>query len=195
MNRVLLEQLRQHTQDKHHLLDSHPLLEMLTNPNISQDQYRHALQALYAPHKQLELSLVVPLNLHFPDYHYQLRYPDIEKDLSQLQVDYADIAIQGLPISSPSEVVGLLYVLEGSRLGARHILCRLTGTQLPQEYFSGALNESASGWKGFTELTKEETLEYDQVVLSAQQGFDCFIHSLALMSKNRIQGMNYAQST
>ena len=195
MNRILLEQLRQYTQNKHHLLDSHPLLKVLTDPNISQDQYSHALQALYAPHKQLELSLVVPLNLHFPDYHYQLRYPDIEKDLSQLQVDYADIAIQGLPISSPSEVVGLLYVLEGSRLGARHILCRLTGTQLPQEYFSGALNESASGWKGFTELTKEETLEYDQVVLSAQQGFDCFIHSLALMSKNRIQGMNYAQST
>lgn len=192
MNRALLEQLRHHTQALHNQLDGHWLLKVLVQNDLTKKEYIESLKALYSPQKALELNLVASLSLYFPSYQYTLRYPLIEKDLIQLNEQPADIPILELNISNPSMALGMLYVLEGSKLGGRYILRCLSDKHLPTAFFQSAIHDQASGWKGFTELTTIKNVDEEQVVSAAKVAFECFIHSLQSMSRNRTQGMNYA---
>ncbi|TVQ66481.1 MAG: hypothetical protein EA373_13360, partial [Oceanospirillales bacterium] len=171
MNRALLEQLRHHTQALHSQLDGHRLLKVLIQNDLSKKEYTESLKALYTPQKSLELNLVAALSIYFPSYQYSLRYPFIEKDLIQLNEQPADNPILELNISNPSMALGILYVLEGSKLGGRYILRCLSDKQLPTAFFQSAINDQTSGWKGFTELTAIKNIEEEQVVSAAKVGF------------------------
>lgn len=178
MNRALLELLRSHTQPLHRHLDSHECLNVLLQPKLTEEAYIRSLQALYLPQKTLELSLMTAISLFFPGYHYPLRYPYIEKDLAQLHVQSSDVAVADLRLTSPSKTLGILYVLEGSKLGAKQISRCLSGQKLPTFFFQSAINDESCGWKSFTELTQLNSIKPDDVVNAAKQGFECFIHSL-----------------
>lgn len=192
MNRDLLENLRHHTDLLHSHLDGHKILNVLVNNKLTTEEYITSLQALYPPQKALEINLVSALSLYFPSYQYTLRYPLIEKDLIQLNEQPADNPILELNISNPSMALGILYVLEGSKLGGRYILRCLSDKHLPTAFFQSAIHDQASGWKGFTELTTIKNIDEEQVVSAAKVAFECFIHSLQSMSRNSTQGMNYA---
>lgn len=193
MNRSLLMLLRAETETLHSQLDSHPLLNVLLNNNLTKRQYAQSLQALYLPQKTLELSLVSAMSLFFPQHQYALRYSLIEQDLFQLNSPIADKPISDLGLSSPSIALGILYVLEGSKLGAKHILRSLADQPIPKRFFQSSIHDQGSGWKGFTGLTEHNNIEPNEVVSGAKIGFTCFIRSLEQSNLNCLQGMNYAQ--
>jgi heme oxygenase (biliverdin-IX-beta and delta-forming) len=96
-----------------------------------------------------------------------------------------DLAALGLPPlstaaeSTPSRAfgVGLLYVLEGSRLGARFLARRVRrgGADLPIAYLSHG--DDADLWRSFLvwlEAQPKVGLQTDEAVAGARYGFQCF---------------------
>ncbi|MCD8512502.1 MAG: biliverdin-producing heme oxygenase [Nitrincola sp.] len=179
MDRELLEALRTQTQTLHRQLDSHEVLKPLVSPELCSTSYANALKALYFPQKTLETILLTHLSNFFPHYIYTARYPLIEKDLIQFNNHPADIFLSTKDISNKSKILGTLYVLEGSKLGAKQILRQLEKKRLPTRFFESALADNQSGWKGFAELTHSEAINATETVAAAVDAFNLFIEALS----------------
>lgn len=179
MDRLLLEALRAQTQTLHRQLDSHEVLQPLMSSELCPTNYVSALKALYLPQKTLENNLLSHLSTFFPNYIYTARYPLIEKDLMELDDVADDLLLSTKKLSNQSRILGALYVLEGSKLGARHILRHLKDKRLPTHFFQSALEDNQSGWKGFAELTHSEAINATETVAAAVDAFNLFIVALS----------------
>ena len=179
MDRDLLKALREQTQTLHRQLDGHEVLKPLMSPELCSTSYTNALKALYLPQKTLETILLTHLSTFFPHYIYAARYPLIEKDLTQFNSQPADIFISTINISNISQIIGILYVLEGSKLGAKEILRHIESKRLPTHFFQSALEVNQSGWKGFAELTHLEAINASETVTAAVDAFNLFIDALS----------------
>ncbi|MDR6624909.1 biliverdin-producing heme oxygenase [Caulobacter segnis] len=99
-----------------------------------------------------------------------------------LALDLADLGVSA-PVSKPQPTptrafgAGLLYVLEGSRLGARVLAKRVRGAQadLPIAYLTHG--GEAHPWRSFLTWLEAEPkvgLRTDEAVAGARYGFQCF---------------------
>jgi heme oxygenase len=84
----------------------------------SRDDYRQFLEASAAALLPLEAALTAAgVDRHFPDWDQRSRRTAILDDLAKLRGDIRLLATPG-PLDL-GEMLGVMYVLEGSRLGAR----------------------------------------------------------------------------
>ncbi|MEO5640700.1 MAG: heme oxygenase, partial [Sphingomicrobium sp.] len=77
----------------------------------------------------------------------------------------------------PDDLLGGLYVLEGSRLGGT-MLARSVGPGLPQHFLGSA--PPPGGWKGLITLLEQHLITDDQrqrAGRSAIRTFDCFFEA------------------
>ncbi|WP_372609295.1 biliverdin-producing heme oxygenase [Halomonas sp.] len=116
------------------------------------------------------------------DYPFAPRLGWLEADLEGLGA--SPPAVPARQPASPetlAELVGLLYVLEGSRLGARVIAERiraLLGDKIPGSFFDNADGERA--WPMFRHFAVTHCLmgEAEVAIRSARQAFGCFRYRL-----------------
>lgn len=153
--------LKHSTRSAHQQLDQHPVLRPLVQPSLQLPDYRRALRALYPAQYQLEHAVCEALDrlqLHYP---LLLRAPVLADDLLALDLDVpAHKASSTLTLPTPNvtgmgHLVGLLYVLEGSRLGSLVIarnIHRTLGLQMASEYFSVA--KEANSWQHFWQFAE-----------------------------------------
>lgn len=175
---TLLEQLRSQTHALHQQVDSNSALTQLTQADLTVGQYAQILNKLYQPQRSLEKVLLPALDLFVPNYDLQARYHLIERDLVELGYPVQKVENIKLNINSQSEAIGILYVLEGSKLGGRFILSNLKKV-LPEQshHFFSSSDLSA---KSFRErLTQASSglseADYERAVFSAQNAFECFL--------------------
>ena len=124
---MLQAELRAATRDLHHRLDHHKLLSPLVRSGLVMADYGLALQALYAINAPIEQAIsdyIDAQGLAF-DYGERRRMPDLLADLNFLGLSTPQLAWNGPNICSHGELVGCLYVLEGSALGGRVIFKRV----------------------------------------------------------------------
>lgn len=187
-NQDLLHQLRRHTRSLHDQLDSHPWLQPLIHKEITRQAYAQALSALYSPQKWLEVQIQPKLAEFYPNHRYALRYPCLASDLARLsQVTSEPIIENPHPLETPSQLLGYLYVLEGSKQGAKYLQRHLQQQQWPMSFFQSALDQSQSGWKGFVELVKMDSLDSESVIAAAVEAFQLF-YQLLSQSHHLIEG-------
>lgn len=136
-------------------------------------------------------SLAINMN-SIPGYQYQSYFPFIEKDLAKFSFHSADKTASDFCVSNPSKAFGFLYVLAGSKLGAKQI-CKCIQYKSLNLFFQSAITDGCSDWKGFTELTQTKNVEPDDVVAYAVKVFKCFIHSLEILFKDPLKGIDYAE--
>ncbi|OIN04330.1 biliverdin-producing heme oxygenase [Oceanisphaera psychrotolerans] len=182
MSTTLGAYLRQSTLDAHRNLDRHRVLRPLLKPGLRQEEYTGALLALYPAQCQLEEAI------HRGLHRLQLDYPLLSR-VSALAGDLTTLA-QRLPVHDgtacldvgrPGQLIGLLYVLEGAKLGSRviaHNIHRTLGTQVPSRYFSVAQEED--NWRDFWRFaechcTEEEWLS---AASAANSAFRLFLSCL-----------------
>lgn len=181
----LSERLRAATQPFHARLDSHPILRALLHTDLTLDRYALALAALHGPQAALEQEI----SRYLPSTWAALftpRLPALERDLAALQ-------IAALPLASPpprakhdASMLGLLYVVEGARLGSAVIIKKLQQT-LPatasREYFGGDFNPRR--WRAFGDYANlfGKTQDAKAAILAAQAAFECYrLHLDACLS-------------
>jgi heme oxygenase len=108
------------TQTSHRRLDVALSWLDLGKPRYYAGFLRGQAEALFPIEAALERG---GIETHIPDWQYRLRTPALEHDLAVM-----DVACDPLPVpkfETTAEMLGAVYVLEASRMGARVILARL----------------------------------------------------------------------
>jgi heme oxygenase len=148
--------LRSATRALHHRLDHHPLLAPLLSQDVRIEQYATALCGLFRIVAPLEQVLADYIARHHPGYDYQKRRRAafLGSDIGQLGYELPAI-YSALPIiRNDAELVGKLYVLEGSTLGGRVIFRQLQKSlgidqMRAGSFFYGHGEHSETMWQEF----------------------------------------------
>lgn len=174
----LLDNLRRQTRADHHALDAHPILARLVRPGLDLDHYAEALSALYPAQQALEELVAKGLRDLAMEYPFASRMDWLEADLADLGGSSPEALGRGLaPAATIADLVGLLYVLEGSRLGASVIAGRVRaslGDGISLSFFDNADGERV--WPVFRDfaVTHCPMGEAETAIRSARQAFGCF---------------------
>lgn len=120
---MLRNRLREASSAAHARLDHHPLLGALVMDELSLGQYADALAALCGPQRAMEATT---LGAGLPaGYSIPIRSDALEQDLADLDVTDWPPCRDWPDCDSIAGAVGVLYVMEGSRLGGQLIARKL----------------------------------------------------------------------
>lgn len=189
MSHELLVALRERTHKLHHELDHHPMMALLLQTQVEASAYANTLVWLHPLQAAFEQQLLHNMPQHQPSLFLATRLPALEQDLHQLGVTPQQLppsVLAELRVSeslSVGTVAGMLYVLNGARLGSAHIARRLqqTSPDLPCQYFAQA--DGAAHWPPTLKLLENITVsDYSNCKQAAEQVFRGYITT-----------MNYAQ--
>lgn len=183
---LLRRELRTATAEPHAVLDRH--FEAIIDPEAAAT-YRDFVRMNHACHQVLEPWLAQQL----PQDVAALR-PCLT---DQLDADLAALGLDGLPTDDAalafdheglSSAAGVVYVLDGSRLGARMILTHWKRREdielLPAAYLSAAA-ESGSVFTAFDALAERlDPAHTGQTIAAAQAAFKLFERANALIATN-----------
>lgn len=176
------DHIRAETRVAHRAIDHHPLLAPLVRDGLTARVYGDALAALYAPLQALEAWVAPLATLDRGWVRYQSRLSLLATDLAELERTPNLMEIEQVPVFDNPERFGLLYVLEGSRLGGAMIgrqLAKNMPSGLPLYFFAD--HQSAEHWQSFwvalsVQQFSEEELE--RVVAGAHAGFSVYLNHL-----------------
>ena len=191
---VLRPLLVKATETEHIQLHHHPLLKDVMSASYPLTTYSLLLSAYHTIYSTLEQSVMAYLGSHSIDFDYQprLKLPLLQKDLVNLNISVpSPSVIQGLSpypaIASLGDLIGSLYVLEGSTLGASRItLCLAKHHQLHTDngaaFFNGYGEHTRDLWQQFLSFA-EQSIAHDPeqcalAIASAKNTFDYFKRSL-----------------
>ena len=124
--------LRAATAEAHHEAERCAALARLSDGSLSIDHYRRLLQRFAAFYRPAERALVRSLRALSPRLDYTPKLPRLEADLQELGAvaparDWAPETFT----TAPAGGLALLYVLEGSTLGAKVLTARVRDTLGP----------------------------------------------------------------
>jgi len=179
---------------KHETLPQHKRLERafrILDPDLTREDYRYWLERLYGLHAGFEAVIdpwAAALDI---DWTNRRKTPWLRRDL--LSLGCREVELDGIPIcdalpdtDSPGRVFGVLYVLEGSTLGGRHIALALE-KRLGLTADNGAMFFNAYGdllmprWQSFrARLSAAATTQFveQQMIGAARETFETFEHWL-----------------
>ena len=150
----LLHALRTATRQAHHLLDHHALLAPLPRADITLTAYGDALAALHGIHLAGETAIAAGLARLGLDYDWQPRQTELEADLAALGRTPWPLRIPTAPCQDAADLIGYLYVIEGSRLGGL-VIGRQLATHLPQaprRFYDD--QHAPARWAGFNQFAE-----------------------------------------
>lgn len=177
MNAGALRRLRQHTRESHERLERR--LDILTRMKTA-DGRRDLVTGFHGLHAGVEAA-VSPLlrDLEGLDFARRGRMPLLDADLARLNA----VAPEPHPVARPDsipEALGLLYVLEGSTLGASVIRrqAAVEGLDMTDMSFLdpyGAL--TGAYWRAFLAVLERECPDEPSAAAAARGGVAGFGHA------------------
>ena len=186
----LRTQLRDATAPLHKQLNEQALLAALLGKELPLADYQQLLGIYYSLYHQLEAAIKAYLRLQPIDFDYQPRYktPLLLNDLKYWHIKPEPLRCQiTLPeLNSLGALLGLLYVLEGSSLGANFIAQHLKLTygytrSTGSDFFSAYGEQTKTHWQSFTSYINSFSDQPDlaaQAIDSADLSFACFNQAL-----------------
>ena len=181
---MILHRLKEATHSRHIALESRlPVLDA----HLAHGAYREFVHPFFGYYEPLEIKLMAQPcrdSIGF-DYAGRRKTPRLAQDL--LALGTSAQAVQGLPrcrnlpaLSSPGQILGCLYVLEGATLGgqiiSRHLASGLgLGTASGAAFFSGYGPRTGSRWKAFCALLEAHAGQHGNhrdILDSARQTFE-----------------------
>jgi len=180
---MILKQLKQATREHHLALEYQmPILD----PLLSHENYQQLLSRFYGYYAPLEAQLLALSWWDEIDLDYNVRYktPSLERDLIALGNTSDSLTqfprCQELPeITTLSNLLGCLYVIEGATLGGqiitKHLQANLSITpESGSAFFNGYGAETSKRWQAFCMMltSQAEQIDDDEGVIStANQTF------------------------
>jgi len=169
--------LREKTRDHHRRLDSHPRLRCLLSSELSRSRYADALYALYPAQRQVELLLAQCFRSQALDCETPpLLHGYIAQDLRQLNLEPQPIVLAQSEPRTRAELLGVLYVVEGSKLGAKHIHRSLAQRcpEWPLKFYAASAQASDVAWQRFSRLAEQELILESQQQEAVKGAIDTF---------------------
>lgn len=169
--------LREATKGLHRCLDHHPLLATLVRPTVTLDAYGKALTAMRGPQAWMEEWVAQAADN--VDEIYAPRLDALDRDLSDLGRLPGVFVCDRMDTSLPA-LVGVLYVLEGSRRGGtfigKMILEHLPGA--PCRFLCADETEAESWHSVWSLADKVSHQEYDLTLEAAVRCFSVVLKQM-----------------
>jgi len=180
---TILKRLRSETSERHAALE-HQL--PLVDPRLSRDGYRTILEGFFGYYAPLEVQLSgasVWAELEF-DFAARQKVPELEKDLVLLGSTAEELTrlpqCAELPeLETIPQILGCLYVIEGSTLGGqvitRHLQANLGITpETGGAFFAGYGAKTGARWQAFGAMITAAARfgGEDDIVASANRTFE-----------------------
>jgi heme oxygenase (biliverdin-IX-beta and delta-forming) len=179
---TILLRLRVETRTEHVALED--ALDLMSTALTLQD-YQHRLRMFYHFYTPLEALLNVNGNVEVTRGRIN-KFELLRNDMHYLgcQMDAIAWCTKLPPLSTPADVLGCLYVLEGATLGGRLISKHIQATLgiLPTSggsFFQGYGDETAAMWQGMRQLLLTGAVDSETenaMVANAISTFKCLRH-------------------
>ncbi len=148
--------LRDATRESHHLIDHHPLMAPLVRSDLSRAGYLRALRGLLWIHEALQEELAAAMSGMADTFVLADRVDWLRNDLKALgaTASFTSTRWQAPSLANAAELVGALYVVEGSTLGGQ-VIARRVEASLGLEpatgllFFNGWGSETVQHWQAF----------------------------------------------
>lgn len=167
--------LRAATRSGHRALDHHALLAPLLNapPNVS--DYAHALASLYGVWAAWECAAKTAAEILGWPLPIDSRVVALQADLLALAQTPYTFAQEPPSVENIAQLIGVLYVLEGSRFGGQFLWTRLS-PHIPKHalnFFHQPDPELHKEWAAFCQIANEKitTAQYPICLDMAQHVF------------------------
>ena len=167
----VLTRLRQETRPHHDALEANEFNQQLKDGTLTEAATARFLAKLYGfvvPFEQLLRARAAEFG---PEWELPRRYRAalLRQDLPA--TDALPLAPNLPPLHTRAQLLGALYVLEGSTLGGQVIARQLAKNGIPtRAYFSGHAEQTGPLWKSFVALLAQEATSAattDAIVASA----------------------------
>jgi len=182
-----LARLKQDTSSQHEALERNPHTAVLVRHDLSFPAYLNVLKRFYGFILPVEDQVYPLLNQELGDTEVFKRGHLLKEDLSALGLSQQAISalprLHSLPsIHTTAAAFGMVYVLEGSKLGGQFIsrqvnqVLRLTPEQ-GLRFFNGHGREAGHFWNEFRQAMANyavTTNQQDVVIAAAAQTFEAF---------------------
>ena len=174
---ALLVRLRADTRPYHDAVEQNPFNQALTAGTVTAADTARFLARMYGFVQPYEQQLRAHAARFGPAWQMNQRYRAhlILNDLSRLGAGGTPpLCPVLLPLATWPQLLGAMYVLEGSTLGGQVIARQLTKSGIiAHEYFSGRADQTGPLWKVFcTQLTEAApATDYTAIISSAVQTF------------------------
>lgn len=183
---TLMAELKASTQDLHTEIEKHmPLF----NKDFNKEQYKDLLKKFYAFFAAYESRLLPVLShLDLSDFYAdRKKSTSLKNDLNALQTEIPHASQKTITIpQTKAQVLGSLYVIEGSTLGgqliSKHLRQTLGFPEDQTQYFSGYGALTGPQWKAFQTLILSQDFTQDQrkeAVAAARTTFKEMTEALA----------------
>jgi heme oxygenase len=150
------ETLRNATRSSHHGIDHHPLLTPLVRPELSLEHYGRVLRSFLWLYTPLQDDFALRIEQAGGGFELADRIGWLNTDLASLGLarDLPADAWQPPVISSTAELVGALYVIEGSTLGGQVISRQISASigltaSRGARFFNGWGEQTEARWQAF----------------------------------------------
>jgi heme oxygenase len=170
---AILQALRSETRPAHDALEQNDFNQALTAGTITEETTAHFLAKMYGfmvPYEaQLRQQELGPEWEVFTRQRAHLILDDLQLPTSALK-----ICDDMPPMASWPQLLGTMYVVEGSTLGGQVIARQLAKADIPlRRYFSGYGERTGPLWKAFCQLLAHEATAENQaeIVQSASLTF------------------------
>ncbi len=169
--------LRSSTSASHVAIEANPRLSRLLSPNLDSDAYFDVLARYYGFFAPLEAELLAsPFALS--DMRERVKTPALVTDLAVGGRSVNELPVCSFvpPISTRAELLGVMYVLEGSAMGGMQIARHLAGFEFTRGRASFFVSDGAAvsaRWKSFlAELESLPESEWASASASAVRTFE-----------------------
>lgn len=176
----LLTRLKTNTRPRHRQTETVLYADKLLAGTLARSEYAQLLTIHYRFHQALETAIAGQARF-FTDYAYEARRktPWLMTDLDQAGIDLPAPAPGLFMDWTADQLLGAMYVAEGSTLGGRVIACALGQSPglrgLTSRFFDGYGEQTGPLWKLFGAwLTQRANSHDEQIVEAANRAFGHF---------------------
>lgn len=183
----MLEFLKTHTQEIHKAVEASNPSKFILDHSITIQQYKELLLYNYSAYKIIEQELYEKKDLVAPELRFFISTNKSERLLKDIKGIDPLLSLDLDPnrtfsVSSRLEIIGALYVIEGSMLGGliinKHLrACKALVTIKRHHFFSDDAKAITSRWKAFINVVNAQnfsTKEKELALLSAKKVFTLF---------------------
>lgn len=157
------------------------------------DGYRLFLKTIAAAHLPLEALLERSgIARIVPDWTQRARSAALSRDLEALGEEVEPLDLDIDPVSEPF-AFGILYTLEGSRLGGRYLLQTVQHghAHLPAEFLQHGDTRLWGSFCAQLEASPQAHAHLDDVITGARTAFSIFERAMARTTRKFLHGNSY----
>ena len=192
---ILSESLKEATNESHIQIGKTEAFSQLLSPSLTKEEYTNIITGWFHFITKLEKEYLKLPGIHniIPDLDERLKTSLLQKEIQELKINNTSPTIDSTTpeCTNINQFLGILYVLEGSTLGAQFITKQLKTNQnlseLSFHFYNGYAKFTTEKWETFKNSLntygQQHINSHQEIIASANACFVCLSNSINRSTK------------